>query len=131
MKKIILFLIGLLPLVGYSQDNSDWKKGSFLFTPEILIGNTTPSNDGFPETALHKQLIISLGRNHKNNPQEWAQRFDGPVTGVSFGISDFGNLDSLGVAITVMPYVEFKVFGSNRFTSNIGLGASYFTEKYE
>lgn len=131
MKKIIYFLIGLLPVLIFSQDNSDWKKGSFTITPEILVGYTAPSNIYFPEMGLQKQFILNLGRNHSKNPQEWAQRYDGPETGVSFGVSDFGNLDSLGIAITVMPYVAFKSFGSNRFTTNIGLGASYFNKKYD
>src|SRR5690606_25696871 len=58
------------------------------------------------------------------------QQLKKPITGFSLALTDFGNLDSLGVAITAMPYIEFRAFGSNRWKMLTGIGASYFTEKH-
>ncbi|MBT0607901.1 acyloxyacyl hydrolase [Aequorivita echinoideorum] len=130
MKKLPIVFLFLLPIFGFSQAEIDWKKNAMVFTPEILLGITAPSNFGFPDTDLQKQLILGFGRDHSNNPQEWAYRLKRPKTGLSFGYTDFGNMDSLGVALTVLPYIEFKGFGMDNFTVVAGMGASYFSEKY-
>lgn len=130
MKKLLTLSFFLMPIFIFGQTDSTWKKNALVFTPEVLFGITTESNDGFPETKLQKQAIFAIGRSQKNNPQEWAQRLKGPNTGLSFGYTDFGNLDSLGIALTVLPFIEFKAFRSNRFKVLTGMGASYFTKKY-
>ncbi len=89
------------------------------------------ANEGFPDRGIQKQLILNFGRDHKYNPQQWARLLKGPKTGLSVGITDFGNLDSLGVAFTAMPFIEFKAFGSERFKVLTGLGGSYFTKKFD
>ena len=58
-------------------------------------------------------------------------RLKGLHTGVSLGLTDFGQLDSLGIAISMIPTVEFNAFKSKRFKILTGLGASYFTKKYD
>lgn len=125
----IYFLFATALIFGQSE--TDWKKSAFTFTPEILLGLTMESNDGFPETKLQKQAILGFGRYHSNNPQQWAQRLKKPKTGLSVGITDFGNIDSLGIALSVIPFIEFKAFGSNRWKVLTGMGASYFTKKFD
>tara|TARA_R100000306_G_scaffold14485_2_gene17959 strand:+ start:1971 stop:3086 length:1116 start_codon:yes stop_codon:yes gene_type:complete len=124
----IFFLF--VTLISFAQNQGDWKKSAFTFTPEILVGLTMEANDGFPETKLQKQLILNFGRYHNNNPQQWAQRLKAPKTGLSLGITDFGNRDSLGIAISAMPFIEFKAFGSEKWSVLTGMGASYFTKKF-
>lgn len=131
MRKFLLLLLLCLPSILLSQVNSEWKKEALVITPELLFGNTTESNDFFPETKLQKQFMIGLARDQSKNQQEWAYRLKGPKTGVSLGYTDFGNLDSLGVAITAMPYIEFNLFRQKRVTALVAMGASYFTEKYD
>ena len=58
------------------------------------------------------------------------QRLKAPKTGFSLGITDFGNRDSLGIAISAMPFIEFKAFGSEKWSVLTGMGASYFTKKF-
>ncbi|MCW9036407.1 acyloxyacyl hydrolase [Altibacter sp.] len=130
--KLLLTTITIL-LSGFlcAQDATQWKKTSVLFVPELLLGKTAESNDGFPERDLQKQIVLNIGRDHERNPQEWAQRLKGVRTGIGLGYTDFGNLDSLGIALTVIPYIEFPIFGSKRFTTLVGMGGSYFTEKYD
>ena len=80
------------------------------------------SNYGFPNTDFQKQAILGIGRDHTNSPQEWAQRLNRPKTGISLGITDFGNINHLGLAFTTMPIIEFNVFGSERIKLLNGLG---------
>ncbi|MGO3184478.1 MAG: acyloxyacyl hydrolase [Aequorivita sp.] len=127
--KLSIFLL-FLPLLSFGQAVTDWKKSAFTFTPELLFGKTMESNEGFPDSGLQKQLILNFGRRHSNNPQQWAQQLKGPKTGFSVGVTDFGNLENLGVALTVSPFIEFRAFGSDRFKILTSMGASYFTKKY-
>lgn len=98
MSRQLTFLLLILSSLSFAQTKGDWKKNAFIFTPEILFGKTMEAYDGFPEINLQKQLILSFGRDHGSNPQQWAQRLKGPKTGLSVGITDFGNVDSLGIA---------------------------------
>ncbi|MDN3723888.1 acyloxyacyl hydrolase [Aequorivita sp. SDUM287046] len=131
MKKQLTFFLLFSTLIGVAQTGDHWKKSALSITPEILMGRTMESNDGFPETKLQKQAILSFGRNHQNDPQQWAQRLKKPKTGLSIGITDFGNLDSLGLAFTAMPFIEFRAFGNDRWKIHTGMGASYFTKKFD
>ncbi|MGK0385931.1 MAG: hypothetical protein ACI849_000536 [Patiriisocius sp.] len=131
MQKLTYLFLFLAVASLQAQEDVSWKTKAIFITPELLLGKTFPSNEDFPETGIHKQLMLNFGRDHANNPQEWAQRFKGMRTGVGIGLTDFGQLDSLGVAITAIPFVEFNIFGSQRFKVLTGLGASYFTEKYD
>ncbi|WP_026452166.1 acyloxyacyl hydrolase [Aequorivita capsosiphonis] len=130
MKNKLTVLLLLLPIFIFGQSEFDWKKSAFTFTPEFLFGKTMEANEGFPETQFQKQLVFSFGRYHTNNPQQWAQQIKGPKTGFSIGVTDFGNLDSLGIAISASPFIEFKAFGSDRFKILTAMGASYFTRKF-
>ncbi len=131
MKQRLLLFLFFTSVLTFAQTENNWKKSAFNFTPEILFGLTMESNDGFPDTKLQKQAILNFGRNHTNNPQQWAEQLKRPKTGLSIGVTDFGNLDSLGIALTAMPFIEFNAFGSNRFKILTGMGASYFTKKFD
>lgn len=128
-KKLSLILL-FLPLIIFCQTENDWKKSAFTITPEFLFGKTMEANEGFPNTAFQKQFILHSGRHHTNNPQQWAQQLKGPKTGFYVGITDLGNLDKLGIALTVSPFIEFKAFRSKRLKVLTAMGASYFTKKY-
>jgi hypothetical protein len=131
MKQQLTIFFLFVTFFSFAQKEADWKKSAFTITPELLLGLTMESNDGFPDTKLQKQAILNFGNYQNNNPQEWAQRLKAPKTGLSIGITDFGNLDSLGIAITAMPFIEFKAFGSDRWKVHTGMGASYFTKKFD
>jgi len=93
--QIILFFL-LISFVAFPQTDSNGGNKTYIFTPEILLGKTFESNEGFPDTQLQTQFILNIGTNHTFNTQQWAQRLKAPQTGLSFGVTDFGNLDSLG-----------------------------------
>ncbi|CAM3511363.1 acyloxyacyl hydrolase [Aequorivita lipolytica] len=131
MKQRLTIFFIFVSFFSIAQTDTEWKKSAFYITPEILLGLTMEANDGFPDTKLQKQAVLNFGRHQENNPQEWAQRLKGAKTGLSVGITDFGNLDSLGIALTVTPFIEFKAFGSERWKMLTGMGASYFTRKFD
>ncbi len=131
MKNQLTIFLLFVSFFSFAQTEDDWKKSALTFTPEILLGKTMEANDGFPDTKLQKQAILNFGRIHTNNPQQWAQRLKKPKTGLSIGVTDFGNLDSLGLGFTAMPFIEFKAFGSDRWKILTGMGASYFTKKFD
>tara|TARA_R100001369_G_scaffold90153_1_gene128743 strand:- start:3571 stop:4857 length:1287 start_codon:yes stop_codon:yes gene_type:complete len=127
LTSLLLFSFGLFA----QQPDSLSKKSNFIFSPEILLGITAEANSYFPDRGLQSQAIVSFGWEHDNNPQEWAHRLKGPRTGISIGYTNFGNTEKLGSAISVLPFIEFNAFRSKRLTLQVGMGASYFTEKYD
>lgn len=130
MKKRITILLLLLSLLTFGQTDNSWKKSALTITPEVLFGKTKHANKGFPDTGFQEQFFLSFGRNQTENPQEWAYRLKRPKTGLSIGVTEIGHLDTLGIAFTAIPFIEFKAFGSNRFKIHTGAGGSYFTKKY-
>ena len=96
-----------------------------------MLGQTAESNSNFPETGLQYQVIANFGMDNRDNPQQWAYRLKKPVTGLSIGVTNFGNIDSLGLAVSVIPYIEFKIFKKERLRALVGFGGSYHTEKFD
>lgn len=113
------------------QSETDSNSGKFVITPEIMVGVTADSNSNFPEHDLQKQLMVNFGWEHDNNLNEWAQRLKGPRTGIGIGFEDFGNLDSLGIGITLMPFFEFNTFRRKNLKVQVGMGATYFNKQYD
>ena len=130
MKYLFFVIFYFSTLLLYCQDETDWKKHSLVISPELLFGKTLRANYGFPKTNFQKQVVFGIGRDHTYNPQEWAHRLKGPKTWVSLGITDFGNIDRLGLAFTAMPIIEFNAFRSEKIKISGGSGISYFTQKY-
>ncbi len=130
MKTNLSIFTLLICFTTLGQDSISWKKSALVLMPEFLLGKTMESNDGFPERTLQKQIVISVGRNQDNNPQSWAQELNKPTTGISLGITDFGNTDDLGYAISLLPFIEFKAFKQERLSVLASMGISYFNKKY-
>jgi len=131
MRRHLLFLFLLVNLFLQAQENNQTNHNNRIITPEILLGKTLPSNTDFPQTKMYKQYLVSISKDYTYTPREWAQRLKGLQTGLSLGLTDFGQLDSLGMAISLIPEIEFNAFKSKRFKILTGLGASYFTKKYD
>ena len=125
-KLLGIYLIVLVSVPILAQEPPD-----YFITPEVLVGYTAPSNEDFPDRNLQTQAFLSFAWNHAKNTKEWARRFKTVKTGISLGYTDFGNSQSLGGAISLMPFLEFNAFKSKRFKAHIGLGGSYFTEEFD
>ena len=128
MKKLnyLLCLFSLTLFAQQPEENSSFN--NIILTPEIMGGVTSEPNKDFPEHSFQKQLMFSLGWDNRTNPQEWAQRLKGPRTGMSVGYANFGNADSLGYALTLMPFIEINAFGKENLKVVVGMGASYFNK---
>ncbi len=127
LKKILLsFILSYSSWNVFAQEAPD-----YVIIPELLIGASAPSNSSFPDRDLQKQVFFSFAWNHTKNTQEWAQRLKDVRTGISAGYTDFGNSESLGGAFTIMPFIDFPIFKKQQLRANIGIGGSYFTEKYD
>jgi hypothetical protein len=128
MKQRLTTLILLVPLLCLSQDIG--KKGDFVFTAELLSGVLAEANENFPKHDPPIALFTNFGWEQDNNPQEWAQRLKGPRTGIMLGYTRLG-ADSLGSSFTLMPSIEFNIFKKEKLKILVGMGASYFTEKFD
>ena len=117
----------------HAQQSDKKNSTSFFIIPELAVGKTMEANTGFPKTDLQKSLFVSIGRYNSSNDQRWAAALGYPKTGLSLGITDFGNTDKLGLAYSVLPFVEFGLFKkrSDRWNVNVGMGAAYLDTQYD
>lgn len=123
-KTFFLFCFFLLAINNFGQNQ---KNTSTFFTPEILIGKTLEANTGFPKTGLQKAIFISFGKHNRTNKKEWATRLNYPKTGISLGITNFGNMEKLGRTYTVIPFMEFPLLKkrTQKLNLHIALGGAY------
>ncbi|MEM7186791.1 MAG: acyloxyacyl hydrolase [Bacteroidota bacterium] len=128
MKQLLtVFFISSFLLAQAQEERS---RNEFVFTPELLGGVLAEANENFPEHDPPLALFANFGWEHDHNTQEWARRLKGPRTGIMLGYTRLG-ADSLGASITVMPTIEFNVFRKEKLKVLVGMGASYFTEKFD
>lgn len=131
MKTNPFFLLFLTTILSFGQETpSKNQHASLSITPEVLFGITGEANTGFPDRKVQKQLYVSLGFNHTYNTKEWAQRLNKPRTGISIGVTDFGNTKQLGYAVSVLPFMEFPVTKNLPLSIYVGTGTSYFNKIY-
>ncbi len=131
MKKSGLYLIFFVFCSSFCQDSIVFFPHSNYYTPEILIGSLSEPNTDFPLVGIQKTLYLSLGKYQQSNRQEWAFRLNYPKTGVSFGFSDYGNLEQVGRTYSMIPFSEFNLLKSKRFKIYFGLGIAYHNVQYD
>ena len=133
MNRNLCHLLLLVSLFGVAQKNETNSNKNYFIIPEVFVGKTHPSNNGFPELKLNKGISIHLGTYQDNNTQEWAYRLRYPKTGIAFTFTDYGNNKYVGYSISLMPFLEYGLFKkkfNEQLKMNIGLGSSYFTQEY-
>lgn len=131
MKLLTKIIFHLFPLCLLAQDLDQKSAKDTFISAEVFFGKTVPANEGFPDVSPQKGVFVNFGNYHFNNTQEWARRLKSPKTGISLGVTDFGQRDSIGYAFTLMPYIEFNAFGLEDFMIKVGTGGSVFTTKYD
>ena len=103
----------------------------YSYSAEIALGQSLPSNKEFPDRELQSQFWFHVSQ-QKDRPEiKWHQRLQFPETGISLGYSNYGNNEILGSSYSILPFIKFKSFNNNRLHTYLGLGASYFTKKYD
>lgn len=108
----ILFSFSILFFLNSQLTFSQVTKNSttdYFFLSEVLIGKTVPANLHFPDIYMQRGISIGIGKNHKNNKEEWAYHLNYPKTGVAIGLSNMGNRDVLGYQFSILPYAEFPL----------------------
>lgn len=132
MTNKLLYLLLTLSFCVYGQRyDSIPPQGNLIITPEFLTGLTAESNSNFPDHKLQAQLMVNFGWTQERNTQEWAQRLKTIRTGIGLGFTTFGNKDSLGGAISLLPFVEFNAFKKKNLKVQVATGMSYFTKQYD
>lgn len=131
MRVLFKLLFFLISFQLFSQVEKSVKRSSFIITPEILVGMTAEANENFPEHDLFYGFALSVGWEQDKYPQEWSQRLNTPRLGLGLAYSNFGNKDSLGYALSFMPFIEFKAFKKEKLKISIGSGATYFNKIYD
>lgn len=124
LKCLFLFVFAGSTIVVIGQNDS-------YFTPEFSLGFSAASNEFFPDRNLQIQGLLHYTKPSIQKEQEWAKWLGFPNTGVTLGYTSFGNNTELGGAYSILPFLEFANFKSSRWTTQIGLGASYFTKKFD
>jgi hypothetical protein len=61
----------------------------------------------------------------------WANYLKNVKTGLCIGVADLGNTAQLGTIFTLLPFIEFKAFKSDKFSTHVGTSISYITEKHD
>lgn len=90
------------------------------------------ANTGFPKTKLQTSFFLSLGQDNTSSNEEWARQLGYPKTGITLGITNFGNSEKLGKAYSVLPFMEFGLFQkhTDKWNLLVGIGASYTDTRY-
>ncbi|MAZ72237.1 MAG: hypothetical protein CMC70_03730 [Flavobacteriaceae bacterium] len=88
----------------------------------------TPS-EKFPELKRKGSYFLRFGKKHQGE-EEWIYRLKNPETGLLIGVTDFGNATFTGYAYTVMPYINFNLFGQERLMGYASMGAAWIDQKY-
>lgn len=117
----------------HGQTEESGKFSNFFFTPEILLGKTMEANTDFPKTTLQKGLFLNFGTQKRDSNLHWVRVLGFPKTGLSLGITEFGNIEKIGIAYSVMPFAEFDLFKkkTDRWSLHLGFGAGYIDTKYD
>ncbi|MEW7292629.1 acyloxyacyl hydrolase [Aquimarina sp. 2304DJ70-9] len=117
----------------YGQTSTSKHESTVYIVPEVLFGKTMEANTDFPETDPQKSFFISFGGYNTMVDEQWTIGLSYPKTGISLGVTDFGNTEKIGYAYTLMPFIETGLFRkkSNRWNLNVGMGASYIDTQFD
>jgi len=91
------------------------------------------ANTDFPERTLQKSFFLGLGVINKDIDEYWYSRLGIPRSGILLGITDFGNIEDIGLAYTLAPFIETGIFRkkTDRLFLNIAFGASYMDTTFD
>ena len=124
-----IFLVAITLFITVNSTFGQSENESFFYIPEFTIGKTMEANDMFPKTNLQTGLFINFGRFNYTNDKDWAVQLNYPKTGVSIGITDFGNSEKLGQAYSVIPFIEYSL--GKKWNVYVGMGGSYSNTLYD
>jgi hypothetical protein len=77
---------------------------------------------------------IDLTLSHRTNgSKDWHHQYKFPETGIYVAWWNLGNPEKLGSAVSVIPFIDFKVTGSKKSALNVqcGWGAGFLEKKFD
>ena len=99
-----------------------------------MVGKVVPNYiKNFPSTSLQHVINVDVGLLRRDTSSLWAKHYNYPKTGVSFFASTIGNNNIFGTQFAILPYISFDILKKRKknYSLKLGLGASYFTTKYD
>ncbi len=127
MKKSILFFFILLPLIGFSQSNEIQVGALFGTTPYLIEwGHKTIGYDVQYARSLNSNFTISLAFGQMINHDSFDETFTN-FEGKRF----IYGLDETEKSLYVDFDLEYAILKSNRYTLQLGIGASWFKDEFE
>jgi hypothetical protein len=130
MKRLIFFLLLVLPFVGIGQNKTPYfltlsNKGGIMMAHRPFMTHLVRDKTYGFELSLSKQQIgnSSLSINHKY-----------PLNGLALEFRNFGYDEVLGKAISVLQYQNFVLFQTKKnlcLDFKFGYGVAYITKKYD
>ena len=61
MNSIFIYRVWNSAVFAASRETAKQLKSPFVFTPEIMVGYSAPSNENFPDRDPQTQLILNFG----------------------------------------------------------------------
>ncbi|PIQ16978.1 MAG: hypothetical protein COW67_00495 [Flavobacteriales bacterium CG18_big_fil_WC_8_21_14_2_50_32_9] len=127
---IVFFLcLGCFSVV-FSQEKAVNKH---FFESEYLIGKIIPNDfDYFPKNGPQQIVAFNYGI-LKHDTSSWGRFYNFPEIGITALYGNAGNNRVFGHQISLLPFVTFNVFNQSKavYKLRIGLGASYFSERFD
>lgn len=122
----------ILLLIGYyafGQAVPRAQKDPKFIAIDYFHGKPIVPSENFPELERRGSYFLRLGKKQQGE-DEWAYRLKYPETGITLGVTDFGNAQFAGYGYTIMPYVNFTLFGQERLQGFASMGAAVIDQKY-
>ena len=118
---------------GQAQNTENNRQSTFFVEPEVMMGTIVPNYLDYPDTKLRTTYTLNFGVLKHSKEKHSSRFYNFPSTGFSLSYSSLGNNEIFGKEFTAMPYILIK--NSRRKVKStyfkFGLGASYFTKKYD
>lgn len=131
----ILFIIFLIncDFKGSAQDTVKESTDIPFIMGEYYLGKTFSANKNFPELGIQQGILLGIGKKHMGLGAEWTRQLNKPLTGLVFAYTDFGNSENVGQALSVLSFLELRLFPghTNRWNFHAGLGGSYMNKQYD
>ena len=131
IKYYLAIVFGLWVGNGFAQEQSKESKYLFFIEPEIMLGQTVSNYNDFPDTKAVKSFFLNLGINDTRKLHS-SKYYNYPTTGISLSYSNLGNDSILGKAYGIMPFIQFRPWGSRQksWLLKFGIGGSYFSKSF-
>jgi hypothetical protein len=123
------FFIIFLGHYAYGQTGMSKSQEPKFIAADYYLGRPISPSENFPKLERKGSYFVRFGKKQQGE-DEWEYRLKYPETGITIGVTDFGNTTYAGYAYTLMPYISFNLFGQERLEGFVSMGAGWINQKY-